>query len=108
MIESNWLDRLTGLAARSLPPPPSPGTAGVNLLQRLNQISGSIIGAAIEVHRNLGPGLLESTYEVCLAYELESMGLVAKRQKPLPVVYGDIRLEAGYRVDLLVEGLLSR
>ncbi len=73
-------------------------------MQKLNQISGSIIASAIEVHRNLGPGLLETTYEVCLAYELERRGLVAMRQKPLPVVYGDVRLEAGYRVDFFVEG----
>ena len=56
------------------------------------------------MHRNLGPGLLESVYETCLAYELEQLGLRVERQKALPVVYKDIKLDQGYRIDLLVEG----
>jgi GxxExxY protein len=72
--------------------------------ERLNRITGSIIGAAIEVHRALGPGLLESAYEACLAFELVQAGLKIERQKPLPVVYRDVRLDCGYRLDLLVEG----
>ena len=69
----------------------------------LNQISEKIIGAAINVHRELGPGLLESTYEICLAYELAEMGLSVERQKSLPVLYKKVRLDCGYRLDLLVE-----
>jgi GxxExxY protein len=69
----------------------------------LNVLTRKIIGAAIEVHRHLGPGLLESAYETCLAYELEKLGLSFERQKALPLVYKEIRLDQGYRVDLLVE-----
>ena len=68
-----------------------------------NELSKKIIGCAIEVHKALGPGLLESAYEECLYYELQLSGLKVQRQKPLPVVYKEIKLEAGYRVDLLVE-----
>jgi GxxExxY protein len=68
-----------------------------------NNISGKIIGCAIEVHKALGPGLLESAYEECLFYELVNNGLKVERQKPLPVVYKEVKLEAGYRIDLLVE-----
>ena len=68
-----------------------------------NDISGKIIGCAIEVHKALGPGLLESAYEECLFYELMEAGLKVERQKPLPVVYKEVKLEAGYRIDLLVE-----
>lgn len=68
-----------------------------------NEISSKIIGAAIEVHKQLGPGLLESTYETCLAYELKQMGLDVKQQQALPVLYKEVKLEAGYRIDLLVE-----
>jgi GxxExxY protein len=70
----------------------------------LNKLTQRIIGAAIEVHRHLGPGLLESVYETCLAYELERLGLNVERQKALPVVYKQIHLEQGYRLDLLVDG----
>jgi GxxExxY protein len=70
---------------------------------KLNKITGDIIGAAIEVHRALGPGLLESAYEACLAYELVQQGLKVEQQKPIPVVYKEIRLDCGYRLDLLVE-----
>ncbi|HEX6386361.1 MAG TPA: GxxExxY protein [Anaerolineae bacterium] len=69
----------------------------------LNRITGSIIGAAIEVHRALGPGLLESAYESCLAFELTERGLKVEPQKPLPVVYREVKLDCGYRLDLLVE-----
>jgi len=69
-----------------------------------NELTHEIIGAAIEVHRTLGPGLLESTYEECTARELTLRGLSFERQKPLPIVYKDVKLECGYRVDLLVEG----
>ena len=72
----------------------------------LNQLTEKIIGAAIEVHRHLGPGLLESTYETCLVYELERLDLIVERQKALPVVYKDDKLEQGYRIDLLVEGVV--
>jgi GxxExxY protein len=68
-----------------------------------NEISSIIIGATIEVHKQLGPGLLESTYETCLAYELQQMGLKIKQQQALPVVYKGVKLDAGYRIDLLVE-----
>jgi len=68
-----------------------------------NELSSIIIGAAIEVHRQLGPGLLESSYEACLAYELKLQGLDIRTQVPLPVVYKDVKLEAGYRIDILVE-----
>ena len=68
-----------------------------------NEISSKLIGAAITIHRELGPGLLESTYETCLAYELREMGLDVKQQLALPVVYKNVKLNAGYRIDLLIE-----
>lgn len=68
-----------------------------------NQLSNIIIGAAIEVHRQLGPGLLESAYQECLYYELIRHGLFVQKEKPLPVVYKEVTLEHGYRIDLLVE-----
>ena len=68
-----------------------------------NEISNIIIGAAIEVHKQLGPGLLESSYEACLAYELRQHGLNIQTQVSLPLVYKGIKLEAGYRIDVLVE-----
>ena len=70
---------------------------------RLNAITEKIIGAAIAVHNELGPGLLESPYDACLSYELLDRGLVFERQKPLPLTYRGLRLDCGYRVDLLVE-----
>ncbi|MHC4249393.1 MAG: GxxExxY protein [Planctomycetota bacterium] len=69
----------------------------------LNDITETIIGSAIAVHRALGPGLLESAYEACLAYELGKRGLKWKQQVPVPVVYGEVKLDCGYRLDLLVE-----
>lgn len=66
-------------------------------------LTGCIIGAAIEVHRALGPGLLESAYEACLIYELRLKGLKVEPQKPLPLFYKDVMLDCGYRLDLVVE-----
>ncbi len=71
--------------------------------ESLNQVTAAIIGAAIDVHRALGPGLLESAYEACLAYELAERGLRVEQQKPLPLVYKEVTLDCGYRLDLLVE-----
>ncbi|MGO8986279.1 MAG: GxxExxY protein [Terriglobales bacterium] len=70
---------------------------------RLDQISRRIIGAAIEVHRHLGPGLLESAYQSCLAFELNQLGLKVEEQKPLTVVYKQVKLDCGYRLDMVVE-----
>ncbi|MBS1488339.1 MAG: GxxExxY protein [Bacteroidetes bacterium] len=68
-----------------------------------NEISDKIIGCAIQVHRELGPGLLESSYEECLYFELIQSNLLVEKQKPLPLVYKDVKLECGYRLDLMVE-----
>ena len=73
---------------------------------RENDVGETILGCAIKVHTALGPGLLESTYEVCLAYELQKAGLKSDRQVPLPVVYDEVELEAGYRMDLLVADIV--
>ena len=70
---------------------------------RLDQITRRIIGAAIEVHQVLGPGLLESAYQTCLAFELRQRGVKVEEQRPLPIVYKDVHLDCGYRMDLLVE-----
>ena len=69
----------------------------------LNNLSSQLIGAAIEVHRHIGPGLLESTYEACLCRELELQGLSYERQKPLPVKYKGRTLDCGYRLDIIAE-----
>jgi len=69
----------------------------------LNAITDQVIGAAIRVHQALGPGLLESAYEACLAFELAERGLKVERQKPLPVAYRGVELDCGYRVDLVVD-----
>lgn len=71
--------------------------------QEYKQLTETIIGAAIQVHRELGPGLLESAYEACLAYELEQRGLRVERQRALPLKYRGVTLDCGYRVDLLVD-----
>jgi GxxExxY protein len=71
---------------------------------RVNEISGQVVDAAISVHSALGPGLLESVYEACLAHELRLRGLGIQRQLALPVRYGSIEVEAGLRIDLVVEG----
>jgi GxxExxY protein len=70
---------------------------------RLDLITRRIVGAAIEVHRRVGPGLLESAYEACLAFELRQIRFKVEQQKPLPVVYKDVQLDCGYRMDLVVE-----
>ena len=72
----------------------------------LNQISGNIIGCGIKVHRALGPGLIESAYEACLEYELQQLGLSVKRQVTLPIRYRGVKLDADFRIDLLVEDLV--
>jgi GxxExxY protein len=70
---------------------------------KLDLITRRIIGAAIEVHKALGPGLLESAYETCLAFELRQCGFKVEQQRPLPVVYKNVKLDCGYRLDLVVE-----
>jgi len=70
---------------------------------RENELSKIIIGLAIEVHTHLGPGLLESAYQECLFYELTNAGLYTIKEKPMPVIYKDVKLDHGYRIDLLVE-----
>jgi len=72
-------------------------------MQEINNISKEIIGAAIEVHRALGPGLLESAYQECLFYELVNKGLQVVKEQPMPIVYKEVKLDHGYRMDLLVE-----
>jgi GxxExxY protein len=73
---------------------------------RADELSNDIIGAAIEVHRVLGPGLLESAYEECLSHELNLRGISFRRQVPLPMEYKGLKLECGYRLDLVVEDLV--
>jgi len=68
-----------------------------------NDLSKKIIGCAIEVHKQLGPGLLESAYQECLYYELSQSGLKVQKEKPMPIVYKEVKLDHGYRIDLLVE-----
>jgi len=77
--------------------------SGAIQLIELNEITEKIIGCAIRVHSALGPGLLESTYEVCLIHELRKLGMSAIPQLALPVVYDGVHLDAGYRIDILVE-----
>ncbi|MCB1213065.1 MAG: GxxExxY protein, partial [Chlamydiia bacterium] len=74
--------------------------------QEVNQLTRAIIGAAIEVHKRLGPGLLESVYRACLAYELRKRGLNVIEEKPVPVIYDDVQVECGFRIDLLVNNLV--
>lgn len=69
----------------------------------MNELTQTIIGAAIQVHKTLGPGLLESVYEFCLAHELQKLNIPVERQKPIPVVYDGQKLECGFRADLLVD-----
>jgi GxxExxY protein len=78
----------------------------MNQKERANELSKQIIGAAIEVHSALGPGLLESAYLASLCHELSLRGIAFAREVALPVKYKDLKLEAGYRMDLLVEGLV--
>ena len=70
---------------------------------QLNELTQIILNCSCRVHTNLGPGLLESAYEECLFYELKLLGINVQNQKPLPLIYKDVRLDAGYRLDLLVE-----
>jgi GxxExxY protein len=71
-----------------------------------NDLTSAIIGAAIEVHRRLGPGLLESAYRVCLAYELRKRGFEVVEERPIPVVYDEVKLDCGFRADLIVNALV--
>ena len=70
----------------------------------LNQLTENVIGACIEVHRSLGPGLLESSYELCLCRELSLRGIPFERQKPIPIEYKEVKLDCGYRADVLIDG----
>lgn len=77
-----------------------------SITNELNELSTKIIGLAIKVHNTLGPGLLESSYKECLYYEIIKTGYFAEKEKSLPLVYEDVKLEAGYRIDILVENKL--
>src|SRR5437016_574441 len=70
----------------------------------INKLTETVIGCAIEVHRALGPGLLESTYEMCLCRELSLRNIPFERQKPIPVIYKGVKLDCGYRADVVVDG----
>jgi len=72
----------------------------------INELTGEVIGAAIEVHKALGPGLLESAYEECLCYEMHLRGFQFERQKALPIKYKGVELDCGYRLDIVVEKVL--
>lgn len=72
----------------------------------MNELTAAIIGAAIEVHKRLGPGILESAYRACLAYELCKRGFIVDEEQPVPVVYNDVKLDCGFRADLVVNGLV--
>ncbi|MBC9794767.1 GxxExxY protein [Sinomicrobium weinanense] len=72
----------------------------------INDLSYKVIGLAMEVHRQLGPGLLESAYQECLYYEIRKAGIYVEKEKALPIVYKDIKLDHGYRIDLLIENQL--
>ena len=75
--------------------------------REFDPVSNQVIGSAIDVHRALGPGLLESAYEECLCHELRTRGVEFRRQVPLPVIYKDVRLDCGYRMDLVVGETVS-
>lgn len=75
----------------------------IQIDKETNELAYKIIGCAYKVHRELGPGLLESTYEACLCYELEKLGLAHERQKELPVTYDNTQINCGYRIDIMVE-----
>lgn len=72
----------------------------------INDLSYKVIGLAMEVHRQLGPGLLESAYQECLYYEIRHAGIYVEKEKALPIIYKDIKLDHGYRIDLLIENQL--
>ena len=69
-----------------------------------DSLTGEIIGCAMKVHTSLGPGLLESAYQECLYYELRKAGMLVEKEKPLPLIYEEVKLDCGYRIDLMVEG----
>lgn len=71
-----------------------------------NELSKIVFDCALKVHQNLGPGLLESAYEECLVYELKKTGLDVQKQKALPLVYEEVRLDVGYRIDIIIENKL--
>ena len=71
-----------------------------------NEIAHQVVGLALELHKNLGPGLLENVYKECLAYSLDKKGFYIQKEKPIPLVYNEIKLECGYRLDILVENRL--
>lgn len=75
-------------------------------MENLNELTGKIVGCAIEVHKYLWPSLLESAYEECLCYEFEQKNIFYERQKPIPINYKSIKLDVGYRIDVLVEKLV--
>ncbi len=72
-------------------------------MEELNKITGEIIAAAIEVHKALGPGLLETAYQECLFYELVNKGFQVVKEQPMPIIYKEVKMDHGYRIDLLVE-----
>ena len=72
----------------------------------VNQLASRVIGIAIDIHNALGPGLLESCYKECLYYKLMQSGLFVEKEKPMPLVFEEVKLECGYRIDLLIEGKL--
>ena len=82
------------------------GTGGTELRKTLNDLTKSVIGVAIEVHRALGPGLLESAYEICLCRELNLREIQFRRQVPIPVGYKGVKLDCGYRSDVVIEDSL--
>src|SRR5271154_2242327 len=90
-------------SSRALHPLPTPTPSRLNSVW----ITEKIIGAAIKIHRALGPGLLESAYEACLARELELTGLHVDRQKPVPLIYDSVKLDCGFRADLVVQGRVA-
>ena len=71
-----------------------------------NEIANKIIGLAIEVHKALGPGLLESAYKECLFYKIKQAGFVVEKEKPMPLIFEEVKLDCGYRIDILVENKL--
>jgi GxxExxY protein len=71
-----------------------------------NELSNRIIGLSIDIHQSLGPGLLESAYKECLYYRLQQEGLFVEKEKPMPLVYQEVKLECGYRIDLFVDRLV--
>lgn len=75
-------------------------------MRTIEEVATEIVDSCFQIHQALGPGLLESAYEACLEYELQKRGLTVERQVPQPVIYGEITIDAGYRIDLLVNGMI--